>query len=66
MATNKYYMSQFSGTGAVDAPLEVIEMSLMEKFNWTPQEIAKIPYKKIQEIFLILNQRDASSKAANK
>ena len=64
--TNKYYMSQNSGGGRVQAPLEVVELSLMEKFSWTPQEIDEIPYKKIQEMFLILNQRDSTEKQTHR
>jgi hypothetical protein len=29
----------------------------MEKFNWTPQQIAEIPSRKIREMFAIMNQR---------
>lgn len=29
----------------------------MEKFNWTPQQIAEIPQRKIREMFAIMNQR---------
>lgn len=29
----------------------------MDEYHWTPNEIAKIPYKKIQKIFLVKNQK---------
>jgi hypothetical protein len=58
MKTFKYYQSVYGGSGNVEAPPEVVELSLMEKFHWTPQQIAEIPYRKIQELFIILNQRD--------
>jgi hypothetical protein len=64
--TNKYYMSQNSGSGRVAAPTEVVELSLMEKFFWTPQEIDEIPYKKIQEMFLIMNQRESTQEQAQR
>ena len=54
----KYYQSVYGGAGTVEAPPEVVELSLMEKFSWTPQQIAEIPYRKIQELFILLNQRD--------
>ena len=57
-------MSAMIGTGNVSTPLEIVEMTLMEKFGWTPMEIAQIPYKKIQEIFMVLNQREISSESA--
>jgi len=61
---NKYYLSAIAGTGQVSTPPEIVELSLMEKFNWTPNDIEEIPYKKIQELFLILNQREISSENA--
>lgn len=35
----------------------IVERDLMEKFHWTPQEIAKIPYKWIQKFYLFENTR---------
>jgi hypothetical protein len=29
----------------------------MEKFGWTPNQIAEIPYTKIKELFMLMNQR---------
>ncbi len=43
----------------VPATREMIELSLMEEFHWTPKQISEIPYKKIQQIFLIRNQKVA-------
>ena len=64
LSINKYYLSTIAGTGQVSTPPEIVELSLMEKFNWTPSVIDEIPYKKIQEIFLILNQREISTENA--
>ena len=64
LSINKYYLSTIAGAGQVATPPEVVELSLMEKFNWTPNVIDEIPYKKIQELFLILNQREISSENA--
>ena len=64
LSVNKYYLSAVAGTGQVSTPPEIVELSLMEKFNWTPNVIDEIPYKKIQELFLILNQREISSENA--
>jgi len=61
---NKYYLSMIAGSGQVSTPPEIVELSLMEKFNWSPDIIDKIPYKKIQELFLILNQREISMQNA--
>jgi len=64
LSINKYYLSAVAGAGQVATPLEVVELSLMEKFNWTPNIIDEMPYKKIQELFLIMNQREISSENA--
>ena len=62
---NKYYMSAIAGMGQVSTPPEIVELSLMEKFNWTPNAIGEMPYKKIQELFLVMNQREISSESAH-
>lgn len=43
----------------VPASKEIIEMFLIEQYHWTPKQINEIPYKKIQQIFLIINQKHA-------
>jgi len=65
LSVNKYYLSTIAGSGQVATPPEIVELSLMEKFNWTPNVIDEIPYKKIQELFLIMNQREISSENAH-
>jgi len=45
------------GTNDSGVKRELIESELMEKYHWLPQDIAKIPYKKIQKILLIGRQR---------
>jgi len=35
----------------------------MEEFHWTPQEIAQIPYKKLQKILILRNQRGVALEA---
>ena len=57
-------MSQATGSGQVLAPPELVELGLMEKFGWTPNEIAEIPYGKLQRLFIVMNQRDQSKEAA--
>jgi len=41
----------------VEIPPEIIEITLMENFQWTPNQIDEIEYSRIQEYFMILNQR---------
>jgi hypothetical protein len=43
----------------VPAGKDILELFLMEEFHWTPMEIAKIPYKTIQKIFLIRSQKNS-------
>ena len=38
---------------------DLTEILLCEKFGWTPEQIAKIPYKWIQKYFIIDNARNA-------
>jgi len=39
---------------------EIIECDLMETFNWLPQDIEKIPYKKLQKIFLVRREKQVA------
>jgi hypothetical protein len=50
-------MSNGHGGSAINNDLT--EIFLMEKFHWLPQDIAKIPYKKIQKYFTIEKWKDA-------
>jgi len=47
----------------------VIENDLIEEYHWLPQDIAKIPYRKLQEFFIIrrekANARNAKVAVAN-
>jgi len=57
----------FYGSGAnVSAkdPLitrSIIECQLIEEYHWLPQDIAKIPYRKIQTILAFKKQKTAIS-----
>lgn len=46
------------GNKTVAPAREITEVSLMEEFHWTPQQIAEMPYKKLQKIILIMNQKN--------
>jgi len=35
----------------------VIENDLIEEYHWLPQDIAKIPYRKLQEFFIIRREK---------
>ena len=35
----------------------IIEMELIEEFHWLPQEVKKIPYKDLQEFYIIRRQQ---------
>ena len=53
---NAYY----SGSGSQSPAREIIECDLMETFNWLPQDIDKIPYIKLQKIFLVRREKQAA------
>lgn len=38
---------------------KITESELIEQHHWLPQDIAKIPYKRLQEHFLIMKQKNA-------
>ena len=59
-------MSQAIGTGSVLAPPELVEVGLMERFHWTPDQIDKVPFGKLQRIFIVLQQKEISQDAADK
>ena len=62
---NAYYLSQLTDAPTVkSAPFEAIELSLMERFHWSPDIIDKISYKRLQKLFMAMNQREVSSDAA--
>lgn len=57
-------MSQAQGNINASAPPEIIEISLMERFNWTPQQIDEIPIGRLQRIFAAMDQQGMSQAAA--
>ena len=57
-------MSQAQGNTNASAPPEIIEISLMERFNWTPQQIDEIPIGRLQRIFAAMDQQGMSQAAA--
>ena len=52
----------FFGSGTTEPAIsrEIMENDLMETFHWLPQDIAKIPYKKLQKIMLIRKHKNES------
>lgn len=48
-----------------EAPPELVEIGLMERFNWTPMQIDEIPLGRLQRIFISMEQRDQSKEAAS-
>lgn len=31
---------------------------MIERYHWLPKDIAEIPYRKMQDLFLIINQKE--------
>lgn len=50
----------FYGSGTTDPAIsrKILESELIEKHHWLPQDVEKIPYKKLQEYLLIQKQRN--------
>ncbi len=48
-------MGKGRGTSAITRA--IIENDLIEEYHWLPQDIAKIPYRKLQEFFLIRREK---------
>jgi len=59
-------MSQEQGNGEVEMPYPVLELLFMEKFSWTPVQIAEIPEKKLREILTVMDQRHKAIEQAAK
>ena len=45
------------GKASVPATRKIVEVGLMEEFHWTYDEIQQMPYKRLQELFLIKQQK---------
>jgi hypothetical protein len=45
------------GKGSSATTRAIIENDLIEEFHWLPQDVAKIPYRKLQEFFLIRREK---------
>jgi len=61
MEVDQYIRSTSKGQSNVTAPEELVEISLMERFHWTPDVIHNLPMKYLQRLFVVMSQRDASA-----
>jgi len=57
-------MSRAQGNVSAEAPPELVEIGLMERFHWTPNQIDEIPLGRLQRIFVAMEQREQSQGAA--
>lgn len=55
---NSYIMSNGRSSSGVSEA--ITESDLIEQFNWLPQDIAKIPYKNLQMLYLVMNAKRSS------
>ena len=62
---HRYYTSRAQGNNKTEAPPILVEIGLMERFNWTPNQIDDIPLGRLQRIFVAMEQRDHSKIAAS-
>jgi hypothetical protein len=58
-------MSTGSGTSAIDQEImkDLVELSLIELYGWTPEYISKLPYKWIQKHNLIKRIKNEATAA---
>ncbi len=43
----------------------ITELNLIEEFHWLPQDIAKIPYKWLEMLFIVRERRDVAKSVKN-
>lgn len=36
---------------------DILECQIIDEYHWTPQEVSKVPYKKLQKLLLFKRQR---------
>lgn len=69
MAIDKYYKAQKLGgksASSVAAPKIIIDMMLMEKYHWTPQQIDEIPKTTLDMLMLAINEKFESEAGIEK
>lgn len=54
-----------NGMSSTSISKEIIENDLIEEHHWLPQDIEKIPYKKLQLLFLIKREKQAARSQKN-
>jgi hypothetical protein len=57
-------MARAQGNTMANAPQELVDIGLMERFGWTPNQIDEIPLGRLQRIFVTMEQREQSKQAA--
>ena len=62
MRVHSYYLGKLKNVPA-ELNRDLLEMDLMEEFHWLPQDIAKIPYKKLQTFLIIRKQKNEAQSA---
>ena len=53
------------GKASVPATRKIVEVALMEEFHWTYDEIQQMPYKRLQELFVIKKQKQETLERNN-
>lgn len=69
MAIHRYYMDRSDPnkkSGRMAQPKILIDLALMERYHWTPQQIDEIPNKTMEMIMLALNQEEESKHTVEK
>jgi hypothetical protein len=57
---DKYVKAQSSGQ-KYDPPTDLVEESLYRTYHWTPADVDRVSLKRMQRLFAVVNQRDATA-----
>lgn len=60
MQAHNFYFTRGKSKLSSATNRDLIELDLIEEYHWLPQDIAKIPYKRLQKIFLLKKCRDGA------
>ena len=55
-----------AGRGVSAASRAIIESDLIEDYHWLPQDIAKIPYKALQMLYVVRQAKNSARENKNK
>ena len=61
---SNYVLSQNSGAKTIAPPNEMVELSLYDRFFWTPDQVDRIGLKRLQTLFVAMGEKENSTAIA--